>query len=364
MARARRGAGYAVGAAVVLAPLAVVWPSADAALAESSQIYTCRLDGGTSADDTTVAVTLRGMPATVAPGDEVDLDGTLTITLSDGASLDTRVRLASAVGLDSSTFGLVVEIGREPRLLAPRSITAEPTDIGRSGPVEITAALDLPAFTVPSDATGSVVLRMPAGTVAPNPTSGGSSIDFVSGALVDDPDEVAFGGILDTDSPMGGTRPFACWSSTDAGVQVASAVVSTVDEGAPTEVPTDVPTGEPSATAPTGTPAPGALGAPAPAPPPAPAPAPLPSDPPSAGAPPVGTGTAPATPVGLAGVSVTLPFAAVPPSTRAEGVGLSRWALGAVGGLVAAMVLLLGRRGVVRRRAERDLDRDLDVGGI
>lgn len=295
-----------------------------------SATYNCQGERSSKASPTPVEFALIGPPSSVRPGDTLSLSGTLDITLSDANARQSKLELATKANVIATDFRVMVTVAGKSSELKPSVVTSSPEPI--KNPWTMSADVAFPDITIPASATGRITLRMPLAKTAPT-------------TVVGTPEEVTFNAEVAQDSPLLGSRKFACWADElgdDATIARIPVATTTGPSPDPTESPASTDEQAPDTGA-TGAAPPSAGGAPAPLPD-------VPSIPVEAPAPPAADTTATAAAdaaTAPASDATALVNAEIPPETASSETFIPGWILVlfiAIFPVAAVAVAVLQRR--------------------
>ncbi|WP_414989821.1 DUF6801 domain-containing protein [Aeromicrobium sp.] len=136
-------------------------PAAQAAERQQSTVqlsYTCRVAG--VADPATVGLMFQiDAPASVAPGESVDVSGSVTLRLPENVRAAASYANITAVEGYSDTFTVPVTIGGQTAVVRTSRLVAPRNSVGN--PLTVHASFTVNSFTVPTGATGQVVVAGP-----------------------------------------------------------------------------------------------------------------------------------------------------------------------------------------------------------
>ncbi|MFT4286559.1 DUF6801 domain-containing protein [Nocardioides sp.] len=157
-------------AAALTAPLVALAPAhAEQVVKQAS--YTCQIAGVPG--ESTVGILLRvELPESLTPGQKVSIKGRITLRLPENVKAAADAAELTHVQGYSDTVTLPVTIGGKTTLVRTSRIQTPKVAIGK--PFTVSAPLSVPAFTIPDDASGDVVIELPRNGTVANPKDGGS----------------------------------------------------------------------------------------------------------------------------------------------------------------------------------------------
>jgi len=300
-----------VGAAVVLAALLVpVGGPADAGTeARGLGKYQCTVEGGLSPSDTDLALNVKGVPASLQPGDVLRLKGLLDMTFPSDVGTQSKLQLANEAGLVATNFSLAIAVGTRRFLVKPVAVAAKPQPIG--SPFVVSASVEFDEFVVPPGASGELVIAMPSDARTANPAG-------------NEPKSVVFKATISQDSPFAAERQVGCALIENDAPGVVARIPIEVKESGAGDGSTSMDSGDPGGS-PSNPPAPWADPLPA-------AELPQGAEGPTGDAqPPPGPGDETSIAAAAAGeatgASLVKSSAAIPPATRRPGTFIPTWTL-------------------------------------
>jgi hypothetical protein len=163
--RSLRVAGAGLVAAVVLTAQPAT--AAEAGVSGTAN-YACNLTAGGNTP-VTVTLALDDVPATVKPGQTLQLSGSVTFGFTAQTAIASQLMLASKIGVTSADFAMAAKTAGHTDLIAARSVEAPQAAAGKPlKPFTVTAKAVLPAYKVPANASGDLVLSLPSTATLPN----------------------------------------------------------------------------------------------------------------------------------------------------------------------------------------------------
>lgn len=295
------------GVAAVLGILALMpMAPASAAAAPSGQMtYSCVSDTSVVSSDTPVTFTMSGLPSKVTAGTAVTLGGTLAISLPGPVTLAPQLGGGKSMGVQSSTFGIQLDVGGKSSVLVNDVSVGSPVAIASTTTVK--ATVSFPPLAIPKTAYGDLVISMP--------TSADTAHQVASA-----PAKVVFGAVLNQDSLLASEQKLDC-SAPSNGQEVVIARIPIAPAPAAASPAQSNSTGSTNAAPP----APSGVVS---SPPLLAVPAPSSSAVPSAAAAPPSASATPG--------ETALANAAVPPQTVGRGTFIPAWSLVLSGALIPA----------------------------